>query len=100
MDALQHHVGQQAEKYVRFMRSHGAYAEARVSVGTDVVSQSLALAPEILKSFPQSTFFGGQLVFPEDSLFTRFLHNNIVFALQRKFYNLGIPFVILPVRVY
>jgi len=69
-------------------------------VGTDVISQSLALAPQILKTYPQSIFFGGQLVFPEDSLFTRFLHNNIVFGLQRKFYNLGIPFVILPVRVY
>jgi hypothetical protein len=82
------------------MRRHGAHAEARTSVGTDVVSQTLALAPEILKKFPFSTFFGGQLVFPEDTLFTRFLHNNIVFALQRKFYNQGIPFVILPVRVY
>ena len=100
MEALQDHVKVQTAKYARFMRSHGAYAEVRTSVGTDIISQTLALAPEILKSFPQSTFFGGQLVFPEDSLFTRFLHNNTVFALQRKLYNLGIPFVILPVRVY
>jgi len=40
------------------------------------------------------------LALTEDSCFTRFLHNDIVFALQRKFYNLGVPFVILPVRVY
>ena len=100
LEALQEHVKEEADKYVDFMRRHGAHAEARTSVGTDVVSQTLALAPEILKKFPFSTFFGGQLVFPEDSLFTRFLHNNIVFALQRKFYNQGIPFVILPVRVY
>lgn len=100
LEALQHHVRDQADKYVQFMRRHGAYAEARTSVGTDVVSQTMALAPDILTTYPQSTFFGGQLVFPEDSFFTRFLHNNIVFALQRKFYNQGIPFVILPVRVY
>jgi amino acid transporter len=100
LEALQQHVRDQADKYVQFMRRHGAYAEARTSVGTDVVSQTLVIAPEILKTYPQSTFFGGQLVFPEDTFFTRFLHNNIVFALQRKFYNLGVPFVILPVRVY
>jgi len=100
LEALQHHVRDQADRYVQFMRRHGAYAEARTSVGTDVVSQTLAIAPDILKTYPQSTFFGGQLVFPEDTFFTRFLHNNIVFALQRKFYNLGVPFVILPVRVY
>jgi len=100
LEALQEHVKEEADKYVRFMRRHGSHAEARTSVGTDVVSQTLALAPEILKRFPNSTFFGGQLVFPEDSLFTRFLHNNIVFSLQRKLYNQGVPFVILPVRVY
>jgi len=100
MDALQVHVKDEAEKYVRFMRRHGAYAEARTAVGTDVASEMMEMTPGLVKAFPQSTFFGGQLVFPEDSVFTRFLHNNIVFGIQRKFYNLGIPFVILPVRVY
>ncbi|HNY29788.1 MAG TPA: APC family permease [Fibrobacteria bacterium] len=100
VEALQAHVQEEAQKFVKFMKRHGAYAEARTSVGTDVVAEMLELTPTILKSFPQSTFFGGQLVFPEDSVFTRFLHNNIVFGIQRKFYNLGIPFVILPVRVY
>ncbi|MBK9578655.1 MAG: APC family permease [Fibrobacterota bacterium] len=100
MDALQVHVKEEAEKYVRFMRRHGAYSEARTAVGTDVASEMMELTPALVKAFPQSTFFGGQLVFPEDSMFTRFLHNNIVFGIQRKFYNLGIPFVILPVRVY
>ena len=82
------------------MNRYGFYAESITALGIDVVSEAAELVPDILKRFPQSIFFGGQLVFPEDTFFTRFLHNNIVFAVQRRFYNQGIPFVILPVRVY
>ncbi|MCB9497692.1 MAG: APC family permease [Fibrobacteria bacterium] len=100
MEALKVHVEEEARKYVEFMRRHGSYAESFTAMGTDVVQMTAELAPSILKKFPQSIFFGGQLVFPEDTMVTRFLHNNIVFSLQRRFYNQGIPFVILPVRVY
>lgn len=100
MEALKAHVESETKKYVEFMNRYGSYAEAFTSIGTDVVQETAELAPAILKKFPQSIFFGGQFVFPEDTLVTRFLHNNIVFSLQRRFYNQGIPFVILPVRVY
>jgi amino acid transporter len=100
MEALKQHVESEGMKYVDFMNRYGFYAESITAVGIDVVSEAAELVPEILKRFPQSIFFGGQLVFPEDTFFTRFLHNNIVFAVQRRFYNQGIPFVILPVRVY
>ncbi len=100
LEALKSHVELEARKYVEFMNRYGSYAEAFTAIGTDVVQETAELAPAILKKFPQSIFFGGQFVFPEDTLATRFLHNNIVFSLQRRFYNQGIPFVILPVRVY
>jgi hypothetical protein len=44
-------------------------------------------------------FFGGQIVFPEETFLTRRLHNYITFALQRRFYHLGTPFVLVPVKV-
>jgi amino acid transporter len=100
LEALKEHVQSEARKYVEFMNRYGSYAEAFTAIGTDVVQETAELAPTILKKFPQSIFFGGQFVFPEDTWVTRFLHNNIVFSLQRRFYNQGIPFVILPVRVY
>ena len=100
MEALKAHVESEGQKYVDFMNRYGFYAESITAVGIDVVSEAAELVPGILKRFPQSIFFGGQLVFPEDTFFTRFLHNNIVFAVQRRFYNQGVPFVILPVRVY
>ena len=53
----------------------------------------------ILERFPNGIFFGGQLVFRNETFFTRLLHNYAVFALQRRFYQQGLPLLILPIRV-
>ena len=99
IQALKEQVAGEGKRYVDFMNQNGFYAEAVSAVGVDIVEGAVNLAPGILERFPQSVFFGGQLVFPTDSILTRFLHNYTVFALQRKFYLRGIPFVILPIRV-
>jgi len=69
------------------------------SVGTDIVEQVDDLATKVQDEFPDSMFFGGQLVFPKESWFTRMLHNFAIFAVQRRLYRRGILFLILPVRV-
>jgi amino acid transporter len=99
IENLDSHINSEANRYVRYMKEHGYYSEAFTSIGTDVVDEINVLASKITAKFPRVVFFGGQLVFPEDSFMTRWLHNYIVFAVQRKFYNLGLPFVILPIRV-
>ncbi len=89
----------EVQRYVNYMRQHGFYAEGITALGTDLVAEVAELSPEIFKRFPQAVFFGGQLVFPDESFITRWLHNYAVFALQRKFYQQGFPFLILPIRV-
>ncbi len=86
-------------KYVEFIKRHGYYGESVTTLTHDVVEGSAQLAPKIIERFPQAVFFMGQLVFPEESWISRLFHNNTVFALQRKLYHLGIPFLILPIRV-
>jgi len=86
-------------RYVKFMNKQGFYAEGISEVGTDVVEEISNIAPKILVRFPNAVFFGGQLIFPQDSFAIRFLHNYTVFAMQKKLYRQGIPFVILPIRV-
>jgi hypothetical protein len=81
------------------MQSLGYYAEGYSLIGTDTVEQLYAAALKIREKYPDSVFFGGQMVFPKDTYFSRLLHNYTTFALQRKFYLQGIPFIILPVRV-
>ncbi len=99
VDNLQKHIQTEVNRYVEFMQRHGYYAEGFTSVGIDIVDQVSDIAPKIQAKFPSATFFGGQLVFPQDTVFSRWLHNYIAFAVQRSFYRQGIPFVILPIRV-
>ena len=99
IEHLQVEVKKEVDRYVDYMKRHGYYAEGFSSIGNDVIEEVTKIAPEILERFSQSVFFGGQLVFPQDSFLSRFLHNYIVFAIQRKFYHEGIPFVILPIKV-
>ena len=96
---LQDQVSKDVDKYVKLISSYGYHAESFTSIGTDVVDEITKLAPEILKKFPNAVFFGGQIVFPNDSVLTRWLHNYTVFASQRKLYADCIPFVVLPIKV-
>jgi hypothetical protein len=99
IDHLRRRAGSDVDRYVEFMRRHGYDAEGFSSIATDIVEEVSKTAPKILEKYPSAVFFGGQLVFPEDSFITRFLHNHVVFAIQRSLYRLGIPFVILPIRL-
>jgi len=99
IEQLKHQVDADLEKYCDFMRHQGYYAEAVSAIAIDVVEEVSKLAPEVLKKFPQAMFFGGQLVFPHDPMFGRWLHNYTVFSIQRRFYYQGIPLIMLPIRV-
>jgi amino acid transporter len=99
VERLQADVDRDLTEYVGFMRSHGFHAESVSCLSHDAVDGAASVARQIQERFPQAMFFMGQLVFPEETVFTRLLHNNLVFALQRKLYHMGIPFIILPVRI-
>jgi amino acid transporter len=90
----------EVNRYVTLMKRNGFYSEGISEIGVDIVEEVMKITPKITERFPSAIFFGGQLVFEKDSFVHRLLHNHIVFALQRKLYNQGIPFVILPIRVY
>ena len=99
LESLQEHIEKDCQRYVEYMRAHGYYAESVTSIAVDVIDKTVELAPKIIERFPNAIFFAGQLVFPEDTFFTRWLHNYSAFAIQRRFYQRGIPIVILPIRV-
>ena len=96
---LETQIKNDVDRYVKLMKRNGFYAEGICEIGVDVVEEVMRITPKIIERFPTAMFFGGQLVFEKDSFFLRLLHNHIVFALQRRLYYQGIPFVILPIRV-
>ncbi len=96
---LEAHVRKSLDRYVGYVRSQGFYARGYPLVGTDVVDEICALAKGLFAEHPNSIFFGGRIVFREETLLTRMLYNYVTFAVQRRLHQLGIPFVIVPVPV-
>ncbi len=99
LEALKTRLETETGKYADLARRQGFAAEALWAVGTDVVEEVMRLAPSLHERYPRSVFFGGQLVFKEDSFFERLLHNYQSFSLQRRLFRLGIPFELIPVRI-
>ncbi len=99
LERLQSKVRKDLDQYVGYLRKNGYYAEGFFRIGTDVVAEITTIAPTVLARFPQAVFFGGRLVFDQDSFVSRWLHNYTVFAVQKKFSYLGIPFFVLPIRM-
>ncbi len=85
--------------YVAYISQRGFYAEAHFALGTDIADEALKLCEKVSEKFPQAQFFAGQLVFADESLMTRLLHNHTVFELQRRLYRVGRAMLILPIKV-
>ncbi len=99
MENLREHSRREVDRYVAFMRQQGFYAEAHFAVGTDVADEAAKLCEQVAQRFPQAQFYAGQLVFKDENLLTRWLHNYTVFELQRRLYQNGWPMLILPIQV-
>lgn len=96
---LKQSIALEVDRYVEFMTQQGYHAEGIVCYGLGVVEEVKKYIQGINQKYPNAVFFGGQLVFPEETWIERWLHNYTIFALQRVFYKKGVPFVILPIRV-
>ena len=99
LEKLKLHVDGDLSRYVKFLKAEGFYAQGFSAVGTDVSDEVCGLAESISDKYPGAVFFGGQIVFPEDSFLTRMLFNHTTFAVQRRLHQLGIPFLVMPCRV-
>ncbi len=86
-------------RYVGFAQEHGFTAEAVTAVSHDVVGTIESMIEPLMKRHPDAVLFGGQLAFTRETVWTRWLHNYGVFALQRVFCRAGVPFVIVPARI-
>lgn len=99
LEHLQKKVNKELELYKNLANKQGFFADSFSSFGIDVVEETAKATPMVLDKYPNAVFFGGQLVFPNPSLLTGPLHNYTIFAVQRYFYNQGIPIVMMPIRV-
>lgn len=99
LDRLRAETAASAARYVAVAQRHGFTAEAVTEVSHDLVRTLGELGEELLRRRPDAVLFGGQIAFTRETVWTRWLHNYAVFALQRLFCRRGVPFVIVPARV-
>jgi hypothetical protein len=78
----------------------GWYAEYRYELGVDLIAELEQLCDAVAKEFSRAVFFCGTLVFEEENLFTRLLHNHTPFTLQQRLQFAGRDMMILPIRVF
>jgi amino acid transporter len=96
---LEQHISQELEKYVQLSTKFGFYAETVHSIKIDTLTAIESQCEEIQKKFNKAVFFVGKLVFEEENIFTRVLHNQTAFSIQRILKFRGIPTIVLPIRV-
>ena len=99
LEQLRTQTKSEVERYIKLMQHHGYYAEGITAIGIDIVDEVSKITPRILEKFPNSVFFGGQIVFPRESVMSRLLHNYTVFAVQKRLYHKGITVVLMPAQV-
>jgi amino acid transporter len=100
VSALEARVRESLEKYVDLGQRMGFYCEYRYTVGVDLIEELEGMALALVKEFRRPVVFAGQLVFQRENLFTRSLHHETAFSIQRRLQFAGIQMIILPIRVW
>lgn len=85
-------------RYVEFARGNGLAAEHHLAVGTDLLDELVELCREVRGKWDRPTFFMSKLVFPNENVLNRLLHNQTPFALQRRLQMDGMHSVIMPIQ--
>jgi amino acid transporter len=98
--ALEAKVRTDLEKYVSLAQRMGYYSEYRYTLGTDLIEELEGMCLDLVKEFRRPVVFAGQLVFQRENLFTRTLHHETAFSIQRRLQFAGIQVIILPIRVW
>ena len=98
--ALEQKVQKDLDQYVELAQRMGYYAEYRFTLGTDLIEELEQICHDLQKEFRRSIVFAGQLVFQRETLFTRTLHHETAFSIQRRLQFAGIQVIILPIRVW
>ena len=100
VNKLEDRVREDLEKFVTLAQRMGYYSEYRFTLGTDLIAELEGMCLDLIKEFRRPVVFAGQLVFQRENLFTRSLHHETAFAVQRRLQFRGVQVIIMPIRVW
>jgi amino acid transporter len=86
--------------YVAYCHSHDIAAGSYQCFGTDVVRELTELVEKIVEAFPNAIVFASKLIFEDDRLLPRLLHNQTALTMQRQLHLRGLQMVVLPMILH
>jgi amino acid transporter len=96
---LKKQIQTEADKYVTLARSYGLKATSVTSCAIDYVSEIENLCVKTSEIYSNTIFFTARLLFWNDTLWSRLLHNETPIAIQRRLMFHGFQVMVLPVRL-
>ena len=86
-------------KYERYGQSLGLATSSAFAVGTEVAVEVEKIAADLTHRYHEALFVAGQLIFEEDTIWNRILHNETAFMVQKRLQRRGLPMIVVPVRL-
>jgi amino acid transporter len=86
--------------YVAYCHAHDMAAASYRCFGTDVVRELTELVEKIVEAFPNAIVFASKLIFEDDRLLPRLLHNQTAITMQRQLHLRGVQMVVLPMILH
>jgi amino acid transporter len=99
IEALETRTREQLARYERFGRVLGLRTTSAYSIGIEVAVEAEKLGVDLCRKYPKALVVAGQLIFQEDTFFTRILHNETAFLIQQRLQHLGVPMIVIPLRL-
>ena len=76
-------------EYERFATALGLPATSAYAVGTEVAVEAEQLAVGLVQWYPKVVVVAGQIIFAEDTMWNRMLHNQTALVIQRRLQQRG-----------
>jgi hypothetical protein len=99
IEALEKRTRQSLLRYERYARTLELDAASVVSIGTEVAVEAEKMAGDLIRRYPKALFVAGQIIFEEETLANRLLHNETALMVQGRLQRRGIPMIVVPVRI-
>lgn len=87
------------QQYVDYCHDRGIPSKYYHAFSIDVAQRMEELADQIAQDYPRATFFGAKVISDNENFFTQFLHNQIIYILQRRLHNRGKTMIIMPMKL-
>ena len=97
--ALEERTRANLAEYERFATALGLPATSAYAVGTEVAVEAEQLAVGLVQWYPKVVVVAGQIIFAEDTIWNRLLHNQTALVIQRRLQQRGVPMIVMPVEL-